>query len=126
MPIDYHYNPDKRALYGVMSGDLSVQEYTDVGKDIVSSDLHPPDIRSIWDLTALNFSATSRGLLENLILVRASLPERHSARIAFVVADELGLGMSRMFEIIGEDLGDETRVFLDYSEAEEWLLWEES
>ena len=122
MPVSYHYDTEKRALYGVMSGDLSVEEYAAVSKAIVSSDSHPPNIRSIWDLTGLNFSAMSREFLDRLVRVRYSMPKRHPARLAFVVANDLGFGMSRMFEIVGEHLGDETMVFRDLSEAEEWLL----
>ncbi len=122
MPVTYQYDAEKQAIYGAMTGSLTVEEYRSVGEEIVSSENHPPSVRSIWDLRGLDFSSVVREFLDELIHIRASFPERRSARLAFVVSDDLGFGMTRMFEILGEDLGDETMVFRDYIKAEEWLL----
>ncbi len=125
MSIDVHYDPEKRALYGVFSGDLSVEEFVSTLKEAVSANLYPPSVRTIWDLTGLNFSTISRETIYKLIHVRATQQERHPAKIAFVAPDDLGFGMLRMYEIIGDNLGDEIKVFRDYSEAEAWLLQEQ-
>lgn len=124
MPIDFNYDSKKLALYGVMKGDLTIEDYTSAFKEIVSSDCHPSNIRTLWDLSGLNFAAVSRPFIDRLIEVRASLPERRSAKIAIVVAGDLGFGMSRMFQILSESLSDDVMVFRDCPEAEAWLLSE--
>lgn len=125
MPITHRYDPQKQALYGTMKGELTIEEFRSVGEGITSSASHSPSIRSIWDLRELDFTKITPQFVRACVDIRTSLPERHPARIAFVVDDDLGFGMMRMFEILGDSLDDTTMVFRDLSDAEEWLLQEQ-
>ncbi|MBT8449987.1 MAG: hypothetical protein KJO69_09870 [Gammaproteobacteria bacterium] len=118
----FKYNKQKDALYCVLSGGLDKNEFRQEIKGVVESTEHPPNIRSIWDVTELDFSQITADFQRELILIRKSFPERHPARIAVVVPDQLGFGMARMYEMLSMDVGDNLKVFYDFAEAEEWLL----
>ena len=122
MPIEFSYDPEKKALFGAMTGSLSLDEYRSSVEAIVRSEEFPPDIRTLWDLRELEFTAIDRSLEVKLVSVSEQFPERSPAKIAFVVKSELGFGMIRMFELLADKLAFRTMVFKSYSEAEAWLL----
>ena len=124
MPVSFNYDAKKRALYGEMTGELTIEEYQSAIEEIVSSKLHPPNVRSFCDLRGLDFSKVTQEFENQLISIRGSFSERRKVKLAFLVGSTVGFGMTRMFEILGDELGDETNVFIDYAEAEEWLLSE--
>ena len=125
MPITHRYDPQKEALYGEMKGEFTSEEYRSALSAIASSTSHSPSIRSIWDLRELDFTKVTPQLVRACVEVRSSFPKRHPAKIAFVVDDDLGFGMTRMFEIVGDQLGDATKVFREFFDAELWLLQEQ-
>ena len=57
-----------------------------------------------------------------MILVRRRYPERARARIAYVVASDLGFGMSRMYELLSDASPQYNALFRDHDEAMAWLL----
>lgn len=122
MPVSYSYNSSKEALYGKMTGELSIEEYRSITEEIVSSASYPPNIRTIWDFRGLDFSTITRDFVHALRNVRAAFPKRRAARIAFVVNGDLGFGVTRMFETVCDELDDTSMVFRNFSEAEEWLF----
>jgi hypothetical protein len=44
-----------------------------------------------------------------------------ASRRAVVVPSDLGYGMARMYEILGDKRGGATRVFRDYGDARRWV-----
>jgi hypothetical protein len=123
MPIEFRYDPEKKALFGAMTSPLSLDEYRSTVAAIVQSEEFPPEIRTLWDLRELEFTAIDRGFEEKLISISEQFPQRSPAKVAFVVKNELGYGMIRMFEMLAEKLAYRTMVFKSYSAGEEWLLW---
>ena len=120
MPIEYHYDRGKQLLRATMKGAPSLAGFEEAIQAIANADEFPPDVRTLWDLRDLEFASVDRALEEGLIAIRKRYPERRKARLAFIVADQLGFGMARMYEILSNE--DTTRVFTDHAEAERWLL----
>jgi hypothetical protein len=122
VPIEYRYDRDKKTLYGSVTSPLTIPQLEEMLVGVTSSKDFPPDTRTLWDLRGVDFEGIDRGFEELVISVRRQYPQRGEARIALVVEDQLGLGMTRMYEILGEDLPQQTRVFTSYAEGEQWLL----
>lgn len=122
MPIDLRYDPAKDVLYATMSGEPSLEAFAEAIETITHSDEYPPDVRTLWDMRELDFSKVDRSLEEQLILIRRRFPERANAKLAFVVANKLGLGMTRMYEILSDDPPQTSSVFNDFEKARQWLL----
>ena len=81
----------------------------------------PADAPSLWDLRELDFPSLDRRFTERMVEVRADEPRRRGARIALLVADDLGFGMMRMYVLLSDPLGQEMAVFRDEAAAERWL-----
>jgi hypothetical protein len=122
MPMEFQYDPNKKALFGMIEDPLTIEEYRSSIESIVGSEEFPPDIRTLWDMRNFEFKGVDREFEEALIGVSAEYPERTAVRVALVVINGLGLGRAAMFEILAKNLGYESMVFTDYPGAEMWLL----
>lgn len=124
MPIDLHYDQEKKALYGTLRNPLTIDDIKSEVVTIKESADYPIDVRTLWDLRQLDFNEIDRSFEEMLIDFRRGFRERRETRLAFVVANDLGYGMMRMYQILSDDLPQQIGVFREYSEAEDWLLSE--
>lgn len=122
MPMEFRYDPNKKALFGHIEDPLTLEEYRSSIASIVVSEEFPPDIRTLWDLRDFDFNGVDRVFEEALVGISAEHPERKAARVALVVNNGIGLGRAAMFEIMAKNLGYESMVFTDYPGAELWLL----
>ena len=124
MPMEFHFDPEKRALFGTITAPLTLEEFQASIEVVVGSKEFPPDIRTLWDMREFEFKDIDSGLEEGLISISEKFPERRSAKVALIVQNDLGLGKATMFEIMADKLGYKTMVFRSYSEGENWLIQE--
>lgn len=124
MPIEYYYDREKKTLYGSVTSPLTLEELEEMLSGVTESGEFPPDTRTLWDLRGVDFEDISRGFEEKVVDLRRRFPARGAARIAMIVGDSLGLGMTRMYEILSDELPQQTRVFTSYADGEQWLLAE--
>lgn len=133
MPLELRYDKEKGILYVTVDGNVRVDEFDTVMKEIVSADDHPPNVPTLWDVRSAQVkldmqSAQSQGkekqFLSAMIEMRKQYPERGNAKLAIVVPGDLAFGLSRMYEILSNHLPQAIMVFRDYSEAERWLCGE--
>ena len=122
MPIEIHYDKEKDTLYGNMLGHVTLEEFEKILKMILLSDEFSPDTKTLWDLRKQDFRNIDTDFEMQLIDIRKKYAKRGNALLAFVVSDDLGFGMSRMYQILSDKLPQHIMVFREYSEAEEWLL----
>jgi len=127
MPIQIKYDDDKKILYVIMQGTLDPQEFEQVLTTIVSSREYPPDVATLWDVSAVLAPASLHSredegqLLRGLIDIRKKYPERGRAMFAVVAPSDLAFGMSRMYEALSSPMQQTVMVFRTVSEAERWL-----
>ncbi|MFP4054487.1 MAG: hypothetical protein ACLFV7_11570 [Phycisphaerae bacterium] len=122
MSIDLQYNDNLGILYATCYPPMALEEFEDALKRIVDSDEHPPDVPTLWDTRQVRWKNAHRGSLKQMIAIREGFPCRGKARLAILVAGDLGFGMSRMYEAFSHDLPQSIRVFRDQGKAEDWLL----
>ena len=126
MSIDLRYDREKGILYAIVGEQVTPDEFACAMEEIIHSDEYPPDVATLWDMRALDFRGADSGTARQLVAMRERYPERGEARLAFVVADDLSFGISRMYELLSADLPQKIRVFRDYAEGEQWLMEEDS
>jgi hypothetical protein len=125
MPVKYQYDNEKKFLLASLISPFTLDEFQSAIVAITQSEEYPPDVNALWDLRELNFVETDRVLGERLVAIKSRFPERGEAKLALVVKDKLGFGMSRMYEMLADRLPQQTKVFMDYAEGEAWLLTDE-
>ena len=121
MPSLVRYDREKELLSVAVKGTLTLDYFEEAMKAITRSDQFPPDTRTIWDVREMDFSGIDRSFEERLINIRKKYPERGSARNAVIVADDYGVGMTRMYAGLA-DMPEQVRAFKNYNAGEDWLL----
>lgn len=122
MPIELRYYPEDEYLVATLKSPVTTAEFRESMETILNSEQYPPDVRTIWNGQKLDFHQITRGFQERIVEIRCEYPERGKAQLAFVVADDLGFGMARMYEILSEGLPQESRVFRSLEEGQKWLV----
>lgn len=106
-----------------MSGRVTREELTAKLREIYTTPGFQPDMNSLWDCRAADFSAVQAADIQ---LIR-DLVEEHwgtagKSRSALIVATDLDFGISRIYEFYVEDTStNQVRVFRDYEEAYDWV-----
>ncbi len=123
MPLKVRIDPELRLLFidgsGVVTDDdllLYVEEYLSKEEFSAYDELMDLSTSDLFDLT---YSGLSR-LAE---AAAATDPDATPTKIAILVSETLGKGLSRMYQSLREGKGGrrETRVFMEESECREWL-----
>ncbi len=123
MPLHVRVDPELQIIFvdgqGVVTDeDLLgyVQEYLG-GEELRGFD-------EFFDLSAADLlDLTYAGLSSVAAAAAATDPEADPNKIALLVSETLGMGLSRMYQSLRESKGGRrhTRVFLDMAECREWL-----
>lgn len=121
MPLQITYNRQKGILYGVVDAQVKLEELAKAMRNISEANEYPPDVPTLWDLRKLDFTAINKDYLEKLISLRQDNPQRGQARIAIIADEDLGFGISRMYEMLSEGLPQRIMVFRSVDEGEVWL-----
>ena len=124
MTIALKYDKDTDILRITTGEVFTAPEFESSLNEILDSDNFPPDIKTIWDLTRLDFSKIDSNFETSLIQILRENPRRENALTAIVVASDIGFGMSRMFQTLStqKDLPQRFSIFSNLIAAEEWLV----
>lgn len=126
MTIDISYESEKEFLYIAVKGQCTLEEYKMAMDEITQSEQYPANINAMWDVTEQDFSGITSSTVQSLINISKQYPERNTARVAFIVKNDLAYGMLRMYEMLSSveesDSSQNLMVFRSYSEGEKWLL----
>ena len=121
MSTDLHYDQERNILHIVLHGVFTVDEFSAILETITHAEEYPPDVPTLWDLSALDAREVDISIAEKLIGIRKRYPERGSTKLALVASSDLAFGLSRMYEALSTDLPQSIRVFKDRAIAEQWL-----
>ena len=82
-----------------------------------------PNMDVFWDLREADFSSVSTEAIYNFIgFVGKYWGKEKDTKAALVVSDDLGFGLSRMYEMLLEtDSPSQINIFRDIDKAEEWI-----
>lgn len=122
MAMSVAYDREKRLLYGVLKGPVTVEECTEVLQEIVGSDEYAADTPALWDMSEADLSSLDESLQRQLFGLRERFPERARARLAIVAPVDLVFGIARMYELSSSAPPETIQVFRSVPDAEHWLL----
>ncbi len=119
--IDFSPIPDYILLK--TEGEASFEGFENLFKTLVSSPQWKPGTGYLVDHRKLILKELSSKEMSGIVsLVRKYSKEYGAGPCAFVVADSLGFGLARMYELLGgEGLHPKIGVFYAMDEAIEWL-----
>lgn len=122
MSVEIEYNNDKKALYVTLSGQVSIEEFSKTIIDVAESTSFSPDIRTLVDIRELDFSGINSDFLKELITLEKQNSKRLNTKVAYIADTDMNYGMSRMYQVLSEELPKASMIFRDYSEGEKWML----
>jgi hypothetical protein len=123
MPFTTSYDPALRILFVRVEGALSPEMFDAALASITSAADYPANVDTIYDFRAADFSGTHSIDMQRMRGVRTRYAGREGAILALVVADDVGFGMSRMFQLLFEgDASPHLTVTRSLDEARRWIL----
>ncbi|MFA6498465.1 MAG: hypothetical protein WC256_06315 [Desulfurivibrionaceae bacterium] len=120
MPIILEFDSAYDVLRVAATDRLALGELFQAMEQIANGVHYPPTVTTIWDLRALDFANIDSQAVRKISAILAEFPARKNARIAYVVASQLGYGMMRMLQNLTET-ADTSQVFYDYAKADQWI-----
>ncbi len=122
MPIELKYDAGKGILYATVEDELTKKDMEAALNVIVTSMDYPPDVNVLWDMRRVPFEPFDSRMAKDLVETRKNFPQRGAARAASVVSTDVAFGMTRMHEMMSDNMPQDIRVFKDIQAAEQWLL----
>lgn len=123
MPLTVRVDDDRRVLFVTGVGAVSDEDLLKyVDEYLTECELQTYD--ELFDLSSADLlDLTYAGLSNVASAAAATDPDAGPVKIALLVSESLGLGLSRMYQSLREVKGGrrETRVFSDPIECREWL-----
>ena len=119
--INKDIDSERQLTIHVLYGRILIQELSDAVKELYNSG---PTLNHLWDLTEADLSQIRGDDLRKLAtFVKRYAPARVGGRTALVAINDLGFGLSRMYEVFAEisDQQVEIKVFRSRKEAEKWI-----
>ena len=123
MEISTEINKKNNIRRHIVRGVIDISELTESLKEIYNSPDFDSELNVFWDLQQADFSSISsedvRSFMEYVVKLWGT---GGKSRAALVVSDNLGYGMSRMYQMMMEGAtSSEVAVFKDTNKAKEWI-----
>ena len=119
MPADYRIDRAKGVVFSRAWGPVSKQEMRDYGRRLRADPDFRPELKQLWDLTAITRTSLDYTELTALAQTRTFAPD---SRRAILAPHDLAFGMARMLQAVREKAGETNiRVFRTWPEALRWL-----
>lgn len=119
--IDFNQSPDY--VYIRTAGKASVDGFDKILTGIVNSPNWKTGMKQLVDHSNLQVKYLNSSDMQQILeIVKKNSTKLGNGKCAFVMKNELGFGMARMYELIGgEKIHQGISVFYDINKAIEWL-----
>ena len=122
MPIDVHYDPNSRTLYGRVIGDPVPEDVVSSFERVQSMGTIPVDADMVWDMRAMDFSKLSIERLRDIVKRRKKLNTyRNDCASAYVVLGPQEERLIRLMIAVSVDVRRHEAIFRTMDEARAWL-----
>lgn len=118
-----NHDPVMEIVTVELEGDVSLDTLKGALQKLITDDSFPPNTDTIWDLRKSNLTSVDKKLIDGLIKFRAEgvHARRGDAKVAIVADSDLSFGLSRMYQVLSEDLLMDVEIFREYQAAVQWL-----
>jgi hypothetical protein len=121
MSVEFRIDLEDRIVYGVIKGNVTVEEILAGLEKTVTSDEYEPGLDGITDLREMRWESNQGDLRRLVHFLIEYGKEIGRSRSAVVVSGDRTFGMSRMFEVFSEQSPIKVRVFRDFGAAKRWI-----
>lgn len=122
MSMDLRYDKHKKILYCLCAGAASIEEFDATMALIVSADEYPPDVSVLWNVQAIDANTFDVTMVAQIASIRKAYPTRGDSKLAIVASDDIHFGLSRMYEMMTDEMPQGVHVFRSMADAEQWLV----
>ncbi len=122
MPIDTYIESDTGFRTHTIIGLISFDEVRNTLEDVYKREDFSPGAPALWDLTAAKIDVPTEDVRHLADFVGKLVGEGAGGRVAIVVAQDMEVGMARMYEtILASQSRKPMKVFHDPGDAKSWL-----
>jgi hypothetical protein len=123
MEINIYIDPRADIREHKVSGVIDIQALKDFLKKLYDTPEFNPNMNVIWDLGEADFSEVSSSDVRSVMdLVGKYWGVGGKSKAALVVSEEVGFGLTRMYEILmSSATTSKVMVFKNMEEAREWM-----
>ena len=123
MTISYEIIPEKHLVVNTIQGRFDFARYQDLMERILNDSRFVPSMHMFWDFTESTLIDLSNDDFASIkSYIQKNVKRRGSGyRAVFLVSKEVDFGLSRMYQMISEDLPVEFEVFKNREEAMDWI-----
>jgi len=122
MPVAAHFDRDARFVMFRCSGNVAINEAKRAFDQMMTDPAVEPDTFTMWDLRSAALAEKPRAVPDLLDMLHHRHPERVAGtRIAILVSEENGAGVTGLVENNTHPDRPTVRVFSSYSDAAGWL-----
>ncbi len=113
-----------RLLRVDLQGRLGIEEWLTVLREVPATQGFRPGLNSVFDVRTGRLDLSSSDVHRLVGLLDRHLERRGGGgfRCAIVVASDIDFGISRMIEMVADQVPFESRVFRSMTDAELWVL----
>jgi len=120
--MDLQYDKNKKILTCLCKGPVSTGEFKASLALMVSSQEYPPAVDVLWDVREADPASFDISLVGQAVSIRQNYPQRGDSKLAVVASDDLRFGLSRMYEMMTDEMPQDIHIFRTVADAEQWLL----
>jgi len=121
MPIETIIDQTAGVILHTVTGQLTLEAIRSSFAALIDNPRLRKNTPAIWDFRAANASQVSTDEISQIVdFFQGHIDKRAGHKVAIVVADDLGFGLSRMYEFQALKLRAEIEVFRDFEQAKKW------
>ena len=123
MTISYEIMPEKHLVVNTVTGRFDFNLYQELMERILNDHRFVPTMHMLWDFTASTLCELSNDDFVSIkSFIQKNIKRRGAGyRAAFLVSKEVDFGLSRMYQMLSEDLPVTFEVFRNREEAMTWF-----
>ncbi len=123
MPLEIHFEPERRILYGRMIGEFLPDDLIAVFDRVEAAGNIPRDADIIWDMRALDFSAITVDVMKSIVKRRRQINSfRKNAASYYVVLGPVEERMIRLMIAVSVGIEKPEQIFRTLEAATEHLM----
>ena len=123
MPFSYQIIPEQNLVINTIQGQFDFSDYLVLMESILNDPLFVPAMNMFWDWTASTLIDLSKEDFQKIKdCIQTNVARRGiDYRAVFLVRQDVDFGLSRMYQLLSEDLPVQLEIFRDREQALNWI-----
>lgn len=123
MPITLEIDVERNLVVRTVSAPVAFEDFADAIQEHLDHPDFRPGMHVLWDIRDVESRPWTSQMAKQMADYAGSLSEKRGVgRFAIIASSDLAYGLSRQYQVIGQDIAPEIGVFRTMEEALEWIL----